>query len=53
MGYSVTQVGGPGTATPVRDWLVQSSAAEAAGGEAISRPGFTAAGWYAGRRHAR
>jgi exo-1,4-beta-D-glucosaminidase len=45
-GYTLTEVGGAGTESPVQSWLVQSSAFAIGGGEAISGATFDGAGWY-------
>ncbi|GII21579.1 glycoside hydrolase family 2 protein [Planosporangium mesophilum] len=42
---AVTVAGGPGSATPIAGFLIQSSA-KVADEAAVSRPGYPAAGWY-------
>jgi exo-1,4-beta-D-glucosaminidase len=43
--FAPTRIGGPGTATAIRGWQVQSSAVEHESGATISRPEFRTAGW--------
>ncbi|MDQ1484606.1 MAG: exo,4-beta-D-glucosaminidase [Actinomycetota bacterium] len=45
MHYLPTRSAGPGTATAIRGWQVQSSAVDREAGATISRPDYRAAGW--------
>lgn len=47
-----TQTGGAGSATPIGQWDIQSSAKAQQGGQSISDPGFSTRGWYAASGHA-
>ncbi|MGD0986152.1 MAG: sugar-binding domain-containing protein [Acidimicrobiales bacterium] len=46
MNYAPTRAGGPGTATPISSWLVQSSAIDTADGAVISSAQYRSVGWY-------
>src|SRR5262245_24702767 len=44
--FHTTAAGGPGTATAIRSWQIQSSAVDVDGGDALSQPGYATHGWY-------
>ncbi|GHH76804.1 beta-mannosidase [Streptomyces sulfonofaciens] len=44
--FRTTPSGGPGTASAIRSWQVQSSAVTGDDGAAVSRTGYGTAGWY-------